>query len=393
MLRFSSASVLRWCLASLPLLLASCVDSYLPDVANAPTSYLVVDGAINGNGVTRIKLSRSVNVSSSAVPAVEKGAKIAIVDNTGLRYNLTERTAGFYLSDSLQLNPSRQYQLRFTTSTNIAYASDLVPLKVTPPIDKLGFRVANDQVQLLVDTHDATGQSRFFRWRFTETWEFHSAFESFLEYDSVSQTLSSRFHHYYTCWRTEQASSVRQGSTTQLSQPALTDFAILNYSNKAERFAIRYSALVSQYAETAEEYNYYELLRKNTEAVGGVNDPLPVQLTGNVHRLDNASEPVLGYVGAHTVQQKRMFINRQDLPLPATWVFDSAYPTCSLGIELFNPPTGKPIAYPYTRDYNTRDHIPVDFYYDNGRLLGYVGSTRECVDCRARGSLTKPSFW
>ena len=393
MRRFPNGSGLRWGVAGLLLAAAGCVESYMPDVADVPTNYLVVDGAINGNGVTRIKLTRSVGLKGGTVP-VEKGAKIAIVDNTGVRYTLTEKTAGSYQSDSLQLNPARQYQLRFTTSANVAYASDLVPLKVTPPIDKLGFRIDNDQVRLLVDTHDATGQSRFYRWRFTETWEFHSAFESFLEYDSASQTISSRFHHYYTCWRTEQASSVRQGSTAQLSQDVLTDFAILNYSDKAERFAIRYSALVSQYAETAEEYNYYELLRKNTEAVGGVNDPLPVPLTGNVHRLDNATEPVLGYVGAHTTQQKRMFIDRQDLPLPANWVFDSAYPQCSLGIELFNPPPpNKPIAFPYTRVYNTPDHIPVDFYYEFGVRAGYVGSTRECVDCRARGTLTKPSFW
>ena len=382
-----SISLTRWSVAGLLLGAAGCVEPYMPDLAVAPSSYLVVDGFINGNGMTRIRLSRTVGLGSTTAPA-EKGATVTLVDNTGLSYPLREKTAGYYLSDSLQLNPGRQYQLRLTTSAKLRYASDMVPLKVSPPIDQLRFRRDNTQVLLLVSTHDAQGQSRYYRWGFTETWLFHAAYESKLEYyPPPIDAVLGRMTPIYTCWRTEQNATIRQGTTAQLAQDALQDFPALILSAKAERFTIRYSALVSEYAETPEEYAYYELLRKNTEAGGSVNDPLPVQLTGNVHRLDNAAEPVLGYVAAHIVQQKRIFIDNQDLSLPANWAFDSAYPDCVTRL--------------FAGGYNSPGLLPIDYYTDpldpptnpNGTPNKCFYSTTECVDCRARGTTTKPSFW
>ncbi|RZL08283.1 MAG: DUF4249 domain-containing protein, partial [Hymenobacter sp.] len=315
MARFAAASLARWGL-QLALLGASagCVEPYAPDVVATPASYLVVDGFINGNGRTRIQLSRTINVAAATAPPAEKGAKIFIVDDAGARYALTEKTSGAYQSDSLQLSPARRYQLRFTTAAGAAYESEQIVLKLTPPIDKLGWNVNDDQVQLLLSTHDATGQARYYRWGVAETWEFNSAYQSYLEYNRVLDDIVDRTTPIYTCWHTNRLSSIKQSSSAQLSQDALTDVELLHFPRKDERFKIRYSLFVSQVAETKEEFAYYELLRKNTEAVGTVNDPLPVQLTGNVHRVDNAQEPVLGYVGAYTVQQKRIFITRAELP-------------------------------------------------------------------------------
>jgi hypothetical protein len=384
--RLSAISVARGPVLGL-LALAGCVEPYAPALVDANANLLVVDGFINGNGRTRIKLSHSVNVGAATVPT-EKGAKLFVVDNVGARYALTELVGGRYQSDSVQLNPARQYQLRLTTAAGVAYASDLVPLKVAPPIDRLSFRRDGSQVLLLLSAHDAQGQSRYYRWGFTETWQFHAAYESKLEYyPPPINDVAGRTTPIYTCWRTEQAGSIRQGSTANQAQDMLLDFPALILSARAERFTIRYSALVSQYTETPEEYAYYELLRKNTEAVGGINDPLPVQLTGNVHRVDGAAEPVLGYVGAHTVQQKRLFINTQDLNLPANWAFASAYPDCILQIG----PAGS----------SNPSVIPIEYFNDpanpptnpNGTPDFCFYSTPACADCRTRGTTTKPSFW
>lgn len=266
-----------------------------------------------------------------------------------------------------------------------------MPLKLTPPIDRLSWRFDGSQVQLALSTHDPQQQSRYYRWSFTETWQFNAAYEAILEYrDGL---IKSRITPIYTCWRTERSSAIRQGSSAQLSQDALIDFPLTAISGRAERLKVRYSILVSQYAETAEEFAYYELLRKNTEAVGTVNDPLPTQLTGNMHRLDDATEPVLGYVGARTAQQKRLFIDRADLAFDPAWRFDSPY-NCSLGQENLCDSYGRCIPYPTTQVYNSPDNIPVALAYDaKGNILGYTGSSAYCVDCRSRGTTTKPSFW
>jgi hypothetical protein len=366
----------------------------MPAVLDSSANHLVVDGFIKGNGRTRIRLSRSTTVANSASPPAEKGARLVILDDAGTRYNLAETVSGSYQSDSLQLNPARQYQLRITTSASVVYVSDLVPLKLTPAIDNIRFRRDGNQVNLALSTHDATQQARYYRWGLVETWEFNSAFFSTLQYDPVRKIIVDRLSPIHTCWRTERPSTIRQSSTAQLSQDLLSDFPLAALDAHDERFKIRYSVLVDQYAQTSAEFNYYELLRKNTEAVGGVNDPLPTQLTGNVHRVDNTAEPVLGYVGAHTVQQKRLFIGYQDLAFPNNWRFVTPYDDCSENIELVPDGSKPPIQIPETRQFSNPSNTPTGYTYDaNGTLVGYTGSSTACVDCRLRGSIVKPSYW
>jgi hypothetical protein len=249
---------------------------------------------------------------------------------------------------------------------------------------------------VLLNTRDATQQTRYYRWKFIETWEFNSAYKSSLEYFPDKKVIGARTTPIFTCWRTEQPTGIKQATTAQLSQDALVDHTILAFSDRAERLKIRYSVLVSQSAETAEEFAYYEQLRKNTEAIGTVNDPLPVQLTGNVHRTNGTTtEPVLGYVGAHTVQRQRFFINRAELPLPADWAFESPYTDCRFQTEdvtSYMPP----LMVPKTKLFATPNYyLPIDYYFSltTGDLVGYSGAPVACVDCRLRGSITKPSFW
>ncbi|RZK26729.1 MAG: DUF4249 domain-containing protein, partial [Hymenobacter sp.] len=374
------------------------VEPYMPAVLDAPNSLLVVDGFINGNGRTRIKLSRTASLAVTSVLPIEKGAQLFVVDNTGVRYPLAEKASGSYQSDSLQLNPARQYQLRITTSSNATYESALVPLKVTPAIDKLAWQLNGDEVGIQVDTHDASAQSRFYRWNLVETWEFNAAYLSKLEYfpspAAFRQRIGRRITPIYTCWRTERPSTIKQTSTSQLSQDALTGFTVLSLSTRAERLKIRYSVLVSQYAQTAEEFAYYELLRKNTEAVGTVNDPLPSQLTGNVHRVDNASEPVLGFVSAHTLQQQRLFIGAAQLPPRTNDQYDSPYAACALATLYFCNPNPTVCDVQGTLDlFRSSNNVPIDFTSDPTLGDGIIGASADCADCRKRGTNAKPIFW
>lgn len=366
----------------------------MPSVIDAPTTYLVVDGFINGKGRTRIRLSRTINVAATTAPPPEKGAKLFIVDNTGTRYALAEQSSGYYLSDSLLLTPTRQYQLRLTTAASAEYASDLTPLKTTPPL-QFGWVRQNGEMDFRLSTADPTGLSRFYRWSTTETWEFNSAYKSVLQYRGG--IILPRITPIYTCWHTDQHTAITQRSTTQLSQDAVTNLQMLHYSDHDERFKIRYSVLVTQYAETPEEFAYLEILRKNTEAVGGLNDPLPAPLTGNVHRTDNASEPVLGFVGAHTVEQKRLFIVPAEMNLPTGWTFTTPYAACKDIIEPVPDSLDmwpNIIYIPQTRNFTELSYVAVDYTLDkDGNPNGYLGSTRDCVDCRTRGSNVKPNFW
>jgi hypothetical protein len=97
------------------------------------------------------------------------------------------------------------------------------------------------------------------------------------------------------------------------------------------------------------------------------------------------------------LQTKRLFISRQDLPAQTTAQFDSPYAACLLGQEYFCDTRSKTcIDYPQTKTFQLPNSVPIDLIPDPVSGLdpgGYSSATRDCADCRVRGTTTKPSFW
>ena len=157
----------------------------------------------------------------------------------------------------------------------------------------------------------------------------------------------------------------------------------------SEELRIRFSILVKQYALTQEAYQYWEALKKNTEDIGTLFDPLPSQLTGNVHSLANPEEPVIGYIGASAVQEKRIFVGKEELP--EDW--RPFHPACPIDSLLPVPPqTMQDIV----RRFSGGNYMPVsEIYAPMGppSPIGYMGASIQCVDCRVYGTNIKPAFW
>ena len=372
-----------WLLASLVLLLAGCVDRYLPPVISAPQTYLVVDGFINLRGVTTVRLSRSRSLNTPTSP-VETNASVTIQDETGVSYPLFERIigTGTYTSDYLTLSPTHQYQLRLRTGAGREYASDLVTGKLTPAIDQLSWASETNGVQVYLDAHDPAGATGYYRWTYQETWAFHSDYQSGYEY--VNNQIQARSEDIYHCWRSENSTAIKLSTTTGLSQDVVAKFPLTLLPANSDKLGTRYSILVQQYAQTPEEYAYWDNLRKNTESLGTLFDPLPSQLSGNVHGLTDASELVLGYVGTASVTERRLFIDRSELP--AANHFLTGYENClPLDTVLLR---NVPFYFAF------QGSLPVYAIYGNGGvLLGYTGGAADCVDCRLRGTNVRPSFW
>lgn len=296
------------------LTLSGCIDRYTPDVAPAEQANLAVDGFINPQGRTVIKLSRTFSVNTKPVAPVETRAQLAIQDQTGRRYPLTESPAGTYTSAANSLDAARQYQLRIVTASGREYASDLTPIVVTPPIDTLTWQVTpQGGAQIYISTHAADTAVRHYRWEYEETYQF-----------SIVIGMNGVF-----CWRTQPSIEILQGTTAQLVTNRVVDAPLLGLLPDL-KLRYGYSLLVRQYAETQREYNYWEQLRKTTQNLGTVSDPLPSRVAGNVHALADAAEPVMGYVGAHTATEKRIFIGtaRFPAPRPESVFYDYITPAC-----------------------------------------------------------------
>ncbi|RAK67045.1 DUF4249 domain-containing protein [Hymenobacter edaphi] len=361
---------------------AGCVESYKPEAISKPVNYLVVDGFINTNGVTSIRLSRTTALDSNKPVPAETRATVTIEEEGGARYPLTEGAAGTYTSANLRLGAGRRVRLYIKTAGPREYASDYTTAKQTPPIDSVTWRADARGLQLYVNAHDATDQTRFYRWDYEETWEFTSARPALYEYRN--NRLDVRTSDIYRCWRTEKATAMQLGNTKRLAHDVLREAPLLLLGPSEERLRYRYSILVRQYAQTEEESTYWELLNKNTEQLGTVFGPMPSQLTGNVRCLSNAEEPVIGFVGAQSVTEKRIFVARNQLP--QGWTAVTPYDNCTNYDTIPDPLSGRPLPLDHFRDGN---FIPVD-------ALGggsWLSSTPACVDCRTRGTNVRPSFW
>lgn len=363
---------LLWCVA----LLGSCIDPYVPEGVGAAPNYLVVDGYLNSRGSSTIKLSRTYRLEANAAPPQETGATLFIEQQAGPRFPLSETSPGTYTSQNLTLNAGSSYRLFISTQRGQQYASAFVTAQITPPIDSVTWRKSNTGITIAVNAHDDTGSSQYYRWECEETWEITPLLFPQLEYFNSDLRPNTVFYPRI-CWGNEQVTDIKLSKTTNLTQDIISNYALRSYSTTNERFYNRYSILVKQYALSRQEYQYWELLEKNTENIGTLFDPLPSQLTGNVRSLADEAEPVIGYVGCHSLQQQRIFIARNQLP--NTWRISSGYDQCI-------PDT---VESRYIRTvFSYPENIPL--YYVPG---GVLGTSKECVDCRRRGAAVKPDFW
>jgi len=359
------------------------------------TSYLVVDGNISSGDSTIITLSRTVNLDSNSRSKPELGAIVTIESSAGASYKLNAKPNGAYVSAPLNLSTKEKYSLKITTSNGSSYASDFVPVKNAPAIDSIITTIKNDGLQIGVDTHDGTNSSRYYRWTYTETYQIQSAFRSLF---IVVQNPAAPPPDYqyprtgnqviYNCWRSDTSNTIITGTSAKLSTDKINAASITLLPSNAERLKFRYSILVKQYAITADAFNYFELLKKNTEQIGGVFDPQPSELTGNLHCINNPGEPVIGFLTVGNVAQKRIFVDRTELP--ANWVSATPYDNCHLDELLYSR---------QIRDTDKSVAEVHDLIYSGLRLTvdyapgGYFASTPECVDCTLRGTNIKPPFW
>ncbi|TWI93913.1 uncharacterized protein DUF4249, partial [Mucilaginibacter frigoritolerans] len=242
-------------------------------------------------------------------------------------------------------------------------------------------------IQLYVNTHDPNNNTRYYLWDYKETWQFHAKYLSQFITNGTAIVARRPDQIIYYCFGNDASSTILLGSSAKLSQDVIYQSPLTSVVSTSEKIETKYSILVNQYALTPDAYAFYTNLKKNTEQLGSIFDAQPSEITGNIHNLNNAVEPVIGYVIACTVQSKRIFISVDQLP--DTW--SPVYPyECDVDTESFASGAVAQNLIPLGS--NT---IPITTYSAPGShgIDGYLGVDVDCVDCTLRGTKTQPSFW
>ncbi|MEP6583784.1 MAG: DUF4249 domain-containing protein, partial [Ginsengibacter sp.] len=160
-------------------LACGCKEKFNTNIPSPSTGYLVVEGFISsGQDATTITLTRSVKLYDSVNIVPEQNAIVNIESETNQLFPLNETASGVYTSAILTLNSNEKYRLQIKTQDNKDYVSDFVAVRRTPDIDTLSWTRENGGVKIYVNTHDAQNNTRYYRWDYEETWEFHSTYYS-----------------------------------------------------------------------------------------------------------------------------------------------------------------------------------------------------------------------
>ena len=375
----------------LTIIAAGCKEKYQLPFTSPDTGYLVIEGVINkGPGPTYIALSRTNKLNSTA-KRFERGATVQVEGNDNSVYGLVESGIGGYTA-TLNLNDASQYRLRIKTVSGKEYLSDYVAVKVSPAVDSISWKREPDGVQLYINTHDPQNKTQYYQWDYSETWEFHSAFRSELKFvtvvgpfrttaeiaykDPVTQSYDSTI---YKCWRSAASNLLTIGTSAKLSQDLIfKPFLFIPAGDR--RLSVLYSINLRQYALTKAHYEFLEKMKKNTEENGSIFDPQPSQLKGNIRCVTDANEPVIGFISVSSVEEKRLFIRENELPL---WNYRT-------GCE---EQTVKNDTDSITLVWNG-GAVPTTVLAMFGNRITYFGaSSRECVDCTLSGTNVKPVFW
>ena len=383
-----------WIIILAIIITPACKQVYNAPVNSPATGYLVVEGFISSaaQSITSIQLTRTTKLVDTTNVIYEHNALVTIEGSGNDIYALNETGNGIYTSDSLTLNNAEKYRLRIKTTDGKEYLSDSSDIQTTPDIDTISWQLQNGGMQIYVNTHDPQNKTKYYEWKYTETWEFHSQFYTSLKYlhapnsakitklvyrDTVFYGVD---YSLYTCYQSDNSTSILIGSSEKLSSDVI--FLPLNFIPQGDwRLGVLYSINVKQYALSKSAYEFMGIMKKNTEELGSIFDAQPSELKGNIHCVTNPNEIVVGYVEVSQEKEKRIFISGGQIP---SWGY---FMQCDEEIVIDNNID--------SILKNSGGRIPTipDHLGPFNSIIDFFAANPECVDCTLRGTNVKPTFW
>ncbi len=363
---------------SMLVIMTACKQEYPLPKETHNLDLLVVEGLLNSAGPTVVRLSRTFNPTDVGTVLPVANAEVTVEGEDNTMFFLPGNTNGEYTSSQLPLDNAVKYRLRIKTTAGKEYVSDFVPVQLAPAIDSVHWVRTDEAIQLLVTTHDPQNKTWYYRWEYDETWEIHSDFISNFKWVDPAVILRTDPFSIYYCWKHDASSRIFLNSSAKLTSDVISAQQLHSIPIAAEQISVRYSVLVRQYALSKEAYQFWEIMKKNTEQVGTLFDPQPSQLLSNIRAVNDATEAVIGFVSAGSISEKRLFINRNQVE---PWRFRRDCEERVIPLDSLR------------HFFSNETYIPLQEFFVFGRLAGYTSSVRNCVDCTTRGTNVRPAFW
>ena len=410
--------------------LMTCIDDFeIENITDVLEGYLVVDARItDGNGQQTIFLSRTFALGD-AEPAMEIGAQVSIIDETGGRIGFQEIAPGNYTNEgNLSLKNGGIYKLEIITRDGVRYLSEEVRLPNKVPIEDLraerrlnGF--GSDGLAILLDNGGIPDQSGYFRFEFEETYQIVAPYPNPFDWDEIDYdindgdgwevTIAGRTEPVHICYGNSVYNDIILGSTEALETGGLDDFQVRFLTSENPAISHRYSILVKQYHHDINARAFFETLNSFSSLESIFSNVQTGRLEGNIQVQNSDVTLVFGYFELSSYSEKSLFLNYRDF-----------FPDEELPPYFMNCATGAPALYPRgfhltpaegggfvidgTNSSPLIEGILAGLYAyhaDNKEYEDLIGSGNVagaapflvkpmgCVDCGTFGSYEKPDFW
>ena len=357
-----------------------------------------------------ISLTRTFQFEDDA-PSAESNAIVVVTDDLLNNYTFEETTPGKYISISeFRAEPNRVYKLDISTRGGSTYSSQPSELPQVTQVDELlAIREVNtngiDGVTIYVNSFDPTGNSRYYRYEFEETYQIVAPFALSLEKIVVlsdlppysintSITTQPKTKEERFCFNTLFSNTIVQTQTTGLAEDRILKFPIRFLKSNDPSIRDRYSINVTQYVQSLEAFTYYNVLNELSSSESLLSQNQPGFIRGNITSNENSDEKVLGFFEITSVSSKRLFFNFNDIfpdlnrpsyfaacELESPRLIDENDPKISPLIDLFKS--------------NSIRHVEtiVDLFGNINPNTPYLVVNRPCGDCTVFGTNIKPNFW
>jgi hypothetical protein len=399
---------------------ASCIDPYYLNIKNYK-SLLVVEGLItNENSSYKIKLSRTTGGEGS-VPEKITDANVSVFDGDGIRTHLQNCSDGYYKTDSTSFTGGigKKYTLQILTSDGKEYRSEECTMFPVADIDSVyyekGEEITGNQgetltgIKIFLNSAGAAEKNQYFRWTFEEVWKFIVPYPQQYIYHYIKDTtffFESAPVIKDSCWKRYRSgeiltNSIIPGGVNYINKQRIQFIA----PAKSDRLTQQYSILIKQYSVSKKEFDFWNNLKKVSEAGGDIFGSQPYSVISNIHNVNDVNEMVLGYLEVSAVQQKRIYITARE----ADTLNIPHYRTDC--VEISKSPDDWPLPPPPRPTWDIIYHLFIDTgdftfvmpdvkpgtviegtVYSNS-ILKLVFSPKVCSVCEKSGFTKKPDFW
>jgi len=402
----------------------SCIEEIPLETQTTFNEVLVIEGTItNELKHQTIKLSKSYRLEAEESNLVSN-ATISVNDDLGNSYTFEETEPGIYISSiAFAAQTTIKYRLEVIES-GITYTSSqesfIQPTQINQLYLERDFNENNEEgISIYVDTFDPTGNSKYYRYDYEETYKIIAPrytplelidleadlpvslflFSSNLEIQDYLVELVSRQENVSICYNTVKSNTIIIENTNNFPEDRLDKYRVRFISRDNYIMSHRYSILVKQYVQSSEANNYYNTLKNFSVSENVFSENQVGFLEGNI-TSDSNSKKVIGFFEVSPVDSKRIYFNYtdefpdEDLPPYYTRCDDEIYPL----LYKVDPLTSEITESFLVNALNTGFVYAIDNVGDNLEftpidLYPFVLVSAACGDCTVLGSTNIPEFW